>query len=29
MGCSVIQGYSYPEPVSSEEFEEMIFYEEI
>lgn len=29
MGCSIIQGYSYPEPVSSEELEEMIFYEEI
>jgi len=29
MGCSVIQGYSYTELVSSEEFEEMIFYEEI
>ncbi|NDO45588.1 EAL domain-containing protein [Clostridium sp. MD294] len=29
MGCSIIQGYSYTEPVSSEELEEMIFYEEI
>ena len=29
MGCSVVQGYSYPEPVPEEEFEEMIFHDEM
>ena len=29
IGCSIVEGYSYPEPVSEETFEEMIFYEEI
>ncbi len=29
LGCSIVEGYSYPEPVSEEAFEEMIFYEEI